>query len=70
MPYRVYGSALVVCGPGPEQIHGLGEAQERWCFGCRKRTRHWRFVVDMPYYDPEPFWKCDTCWESNDEFPR
>lgn len=40
-----------------------GAAAEKWCFGCRKRITHHRYVWSAEWYDPEYYWLCARCGE-------
>ena len=44
----------------------------KWCFNCRKRTRHMLTMSYDPhptYYEPTIWWKCDGCGEDYTLFP-
>lgn len=66
MPCEIYPPNLVICRP---TLQGMGTAREAWCFNCRRRMRHWLFLTNDQWYDPEPVWKCDGCWGDHTVFP-
>lgn len=57
MPCDVLG-ALSLCRP---TIVGLGEARTFACPDCRRFRRFWLQSTLDGWYDPEWFWRCDTC---------
>lgn len=54
----------------PDNVSPTGEYEEKWCFRCRKRTRHERRLVTQEWYEPTEIWVCPLCNEDNTEFPE
>ena len=52
---------VVVCRPS---ITGLGEARRLYCVGCRQNRRHWLHATMDAWYEPDFYWRCDTCGRS------
>lgn len=59
----------VVCVLDP--VTGHGRRPWKWCYSCRKRSRHVLSAVlsDSPWYDPNVFWACGYCGKDETLFP-
>lgn len=57
---------------GPQNREATGKYETRWCFKCRKRTRHqWHVSYDEEpsYYEPVGSLLCPECGEEHIYFP-
>jgi hypothetical protein len=70
MSYIINGAGEIVghINRGGEVSISHMPAQDKWCFGCRKRLPHLLMVLTQEWYDPEFFWQCTRCRDSRTEF--
>lgn len=57
---------------GPSEILAVADDDRptRYCFGCRRHTRHtWRLAGGQEFYDPVPLIACEKCGEDRTDFP-